>query len=109
MKRLRRWSECIRRTPRISPGGFALYAGLAVALYGVLHALGLRQYVSIASGTPLNPFGSEELGVALGIAYVLLYFAAVVAAPILLIAASVWLLARRIRARSSREGGTTEP
>jgi len=108
---MKRLSECWKRvcqTRRISPGGFVLYAALAALVCTVLHLLGLREYVSIASGTPPSLFGSEELGIGLGIAYVLFYLAAVVAAPILLFAAGVWLLGRRILSHWTGAGVTAE-
>lgn len=51
-----------------------------------------------ASGSLFTAFGSEELGVA----YALLYFAAVVVLPIPLIAAGVWLLGRYVLHRRRR-------
>ena len=77
----------------------AITALIIAALFAALHALGLRPYAAILSGTaPPGATGVEAI--VLGLAYVALYFAAVIGAPILLIAAGVtrtleWLAARR--------------
>jgi hypothetical protein len=76
----------------VSPIGFAT-AALALALvYGALHLAGLRDDASFLSGTePPDAFGTP-----LGLAYVIAYFAFVVAAPILAIAAALWALANKL-------------
>lgn len=106
MTRIREWLRHFSKAPRISPAGFVQYAGLILMLYAMLDLLGLRKYVSIASGTPLPAFGSEQLGVALGVAYALLYFAAAVVLPILLIAAAAWRLGRHVLQRRRRPAET---
>jgi hypothetical protein len=94
----------------VSPRGFLIGAGALVLLYGVAHVLGLRDDASILSGTA-PPSGAA--GLALGIGYVLLYFAAVVGAPILVVGAAVfWVLDRllyRPHARTDRasQGGSS--
>ncbi len=78
----------------LSPAGLAAGAAVIAALYGGAHALGLRAYAGILSGTA-PPGGSGAAGIALGLAYVALYFACVVGAPILALAAGVmWGLER---------------
>jgi hypothetical protein len=66
--------------------GFLVAAAVIGVLYGVAHALGLREETAILSGT-VPPGGSA--GVALGLAYIGLHFAWVVGAPILVLAAGV--------------------
>jgi hypothetical protein len=79
----------------VSARGLAVTAGVIAALYGGAHALGLRAYTAILSGTA-PPGGDGAAGVVLGLVYVALYFACVVGAPILAIAAAVmWGLSRR--------------
>lgn len=73
-------------------------AALIIALFAALHALGLRPYAAILSGTaPPGATGAEAI--VLGLAYVALYFAAVIGAPILLIAAGVMRILDRLAAR----------
>ena len=65
----------------LSPRGFAAIGAWLVVAYFVAHLAGLREHAAILSGT--LPAGGG-LGIALGVAYVLAYFACVIAAPILL-------------------------
>ncbi|MFT3768593.1 MAG: hypothetical protein QM820_24365 [Minicystis sp.] len=73
-------------------------AAVIAALFAGAHVLGLRPYTAILSGTAPPGAGGGE-AIILGLLYVLLYFAFVVGAPILAIAAlSMWALARRAKA-----------
>jgi hypothetical protein len=82
----------------VSPRGFLLVAAVLWVLYGVAHALGLRDDASILSGTA-PPGGAA--GIVLGLCYVALYFAAVIAAPILVVGAVVfWVLERVLTMRA---------
>jgi hypothetical protein len=70
-------------------------AALIALIFGALSALGLRDWVSILSGTPVPgvPYEAAALGGAL---YVLAYFGAVLLAPILAIAGAVSMLSGRV-------------
>jgi len=72
---------------------------LLALLYAALHSLGLRDWVSVLSGTPVPgvPFEQAALGGAL---YVLAYFGAVLFAPILAIAGALSLLLGRAMPRA---------
>ncbi|HEU5069547.1 MAG TPA: hypothetical protein VFV96_03930 [Verrucomicrobiae bacterium] len=73
----------------LSPKDFVRHAGLLVLLFVVAHVGGLREFTTIISGTMAEPrFGSDVCAL-LGLGYAALYFATVVLAPILLIAAGV--------------------
>lgn len=72
----------------ISPLGFATAAAVIALVYGVLHAIGLRPYAAILSGTAPPGAGGGE-AVALGLAYVIAHFVFVIGAPILAIAAAI--------------------
>lgn len=76
-------SAHLSRIPRL-----VSYACLFVALYGALHALGLRDWVSVLSGTPAAAVPRAVAAPAAAL-YLLAYFGAVLIAPILLIAAAV--------------------
>lgn len=80
-----------------SPRGLAITAVLLAALFAGAHALGLRPYAAILSGTaPPGASGPEAL--VLGLVYVALYFACVIGSPILAIAAGVmWGIERARR------------
>jgi hypothetical protein len=67
------------------------------AAFALLHALGLRAYTSILSGTAPTGDPADLRAVALGCAYVVFYFAAVVVAPILTLAAGLLALFRPTR------------
>ena len=97
-----------RRPSRLrpfSPAGFLL-CGLALsAVYLVCHAIGLREYVS---SLPIVATGrsADATPVVLGLLYVVVYLAFVVAVPILVMASGVfaglgWLCQRRLAARKS--------
>jgi hypothetical protein len=73
----------------LSPRGFVTAAAVIAVVFGILHALGLRPYTSILSGTAPPGAGGGE-AVLLGLVYVAAYFACVVAAPVLAIAAGIW-------------------
>jgi hypothetical protein len=78
----------------VSPAGLAIAAVIIAVAFGVAHALGLRPYTAVLSGTA-PPGASGGAAIALGLAYVALYFAFVIVAPILLIAAGVMRLVTR--------------
>ncbi len=59
-----------------------LGALLLFGVFGVLHLLGGREYVGILSGT----VQTDRMGFVFGVAYALSWFAAVLLAPILLLA-----------------------
>lgn len=86
----------------MSPRGLLMSAAVIALLFGGAHALGLRAYTAILSGTaPPGSSGGEAL--ILGVVYAILYFAAVVAAPILATAASIlwaWEHSRSARRRA---------
>ena len=114
MKRFRQCWQRIRTTPRVSPCGFLLYAVVFVILYALWHLMGLRESASVACGTPQRLLGSEMLGGGFGVAYILLYLMAVVAAPILVVAAGLWAvggiaLGSRRRRAGARENSPNVP
>ena len=90
----------MRVLPRrwLSPHGLLLCGVAIVALYLAMHAAGLRDEARVLSGTP-----TDALSTALGLGYVVLHFAAVVAAPLLVGGAglmlAVLLLKKRRRTR----------
>ena len=87
----------MKRGAIASPTGLAACALAAVALFIVAHALGLRDHANVLSGAPLGA------GTGLGLGYVVLYFAAVVGAPVLAIAAVILTaLTRLLRPERAR-------
>lgn len=83
----------------LSPKGLLVAAAAIALVYVLAHAAGLRAYTAILSGTA-PPGGDGASAWALGVGYVLCYFAAVIVAPILAIAAGILaLLARLPRSR----------
>ena len=70
----------------ITPRGFMWAALPLCLLYAVCHVLGWREYTAFLSGSA--PAGERtDLGLLLGIVYVVAYFGFVLVAPILLLAA----------------------
>jgi hypothetical protein len=86
------------RRDLVSPIGLAATALLVALAAGVAHALGLRADATFLSGTAPPDAG----GATLGLIYVVLYFAALVAAPVLLIGAAVMTLLQRLDLRIGR-------
>ena len=77
----------------ISPVGFVVLAILICLAYLAADSAGWRQYTGVISGTP-SP-GASASGDLRGLAYAGLYFANVLLAPILLLAAVMLLLIQR--------------
>lgn len=91
--------------------GVRLAFAIAFIFMG-LHLAGLRDWVSIISGTPVPnvPFEGAVFG---GLSYVLSWFALLILAPILVIASLLYLLLQRWRgqpaaARTPRISPTNE-
>lgn len=82
------------KAPWLSPLGFLRAALWIAVLFGAAHALGLREHTRFLSGSA--PPGEEgAASVALGLTYAFLYFAFVLAAPILIAASGVLLALER--------------
>ncbi|MDC0685332.1 hypothetical protein [Sorangium atrum] len=84
----------------------ALGAAMLLAAFVVCHMLGLREQVSVLSGTPPPAGGGDPL---LGVAYALAWFGGVVFAPILAIAAGVLAVVDRLLSRRSAPARTAPP
>lgn len=82
------------RTPR----GLVLRALYLALLFGIVHLLGLREYTTFLSGTPARQT-SLTLTAILGSIYALTYLAAILIAPILVIAAGILKLWQYFRER----------
>ncbi|WP_437727446.1 hypothetical protein [Sorangium sp. So ce861] len=74
----------------------SLGAALLVSAFAACHLLGLREHVSVLSGTAPPGGGADA---SLGVVYALAWFGAVVLAPILAIAACVLAAGDRLRSR----------
>ena len=115
MNALRLIGQRIRHAKLCSPAGFGLRAGSLLILFLIVHLAGFREYASVLSGTvPQGSFGTA-VDQFFAVAYVFLYLGAVVVAPILAIAALVFLILDRwlFRRRPTRtgvagEGGTNQ-
>ena len=101
------WQQHVRGGQLFSPSGFALRAVAIIALFLVCHALGLRQYTTIASGSAAPALGSESVGAALAVVYIACYLGLVIVAPVLLLAAGLFALYRI--ALSARHGTRQTP
>jgi hypothetical protein len=69
---------------------------ILLALFAIAHALGMRDDTSFLSGTAGGGDVSWEASVAMGTTYLVLYFAAVLAAPTLLIASALLAVSRLV-------------
>jgi hypothetical protein len=82
-----------------SPKDFVRHAVLILLAFGLAHACGLREYTSVLNGTTGAAGMDMETATLLGTAYVLIYLAAILLAPILFIAAGLIGVWQRIEAR----------
>lgn len=90
---------CIRRwlgAPALSPAGLVNYGLLVICAFAGAHVAGLRDNTSILSGTSAGGV-TATFG---GAVYVLLYFAAVVLAPIAALAGLFFALLQIAQGRS---------
>lgn len=78
----------------MTPLRLARLALILLALFAISHGLGMRDDTSFLSGTAGGGDVSWEASVTMGTAYLVFYFAAVIAAPILLIAAALLAASR---------------
>lgn len=99
LTRIRRWL----RADFLSPKDLVRHAALVVLLFAVAHAAGWRQFTSIISGTMAEPRLGPDVCALLGSGYAALYFATMVLAPILLIAAGLLKLWEIIEQRRRHE------
>jgi hypothetical protein len=79
----------------MTPKKLLLRAALIGLAYALLHLAGGRHDAAFLSGTPVGGAGA----LLLGCAYVVVYFLFVIVAPILVIAAGLFTVEGRIRAR----------
>jgi hypothetical protein len=86
------WQRCVKNDRFFSPSGLLFRAAAIAAAFLICHALGLRQYTTIASGTAPVAFGGQSVGAALGILYIASYFGFVLLAPVLVLAAGLLAL-----------------
>lgn len=87
---------------------FLKFAAILVVLYLIAHLAGLRGHTTILSGTLPSAESDQVVGVALGLVYVLLYFAFVVLVPVFLIAAGLSFGAERLISGGNRQSACGE-
>lgn len=96
----RRWWHALR-APMLTPAGLALRAVWLLVFFAVAHRAGLREYTGVISLT--WPEGaSRDLACLYAATYCLLYFSAVLLAPILLLAAGILAGLQRLAGVTSR-------
>jgi hypothetical protein len=85
------------RADIFSPRGFLLRAGVIGAAFLALHLAGLRDYASVLNGTVGPASTGWKTSAFLGVAYLVVYMALVILAPILILAAGILSLWHRRR------------
>ncbi len=90
------------RATWFTPGGLVVRAGLISAAFGVVHAAGFRECVTLLSGsaTSAAPTGTDT--VAAAALYLLAYLAVLLGGPILLLAAALLQAADALARRRGR-------
>ena len=86
----RRWWHVFFFARLLSPGGLLLRAAAIVLIFLVLHALGLREYATVVTGTSPTGGPLTAATVALAVAYVSAHLGTVAVAPVLALAAMLW-------------------
>ena len=81
----------------ISPRSLLVAAAALAIAFGLSHVAGLRHYAGFLSGSAPAGTGDGTLPAGFGVIYVLLYFAFVVIAPILALAAGILAVLTRRR------------
>jgi hypothetical protein len=74
------------------------WAGLLLVIFVIAHLAGLRDFTSVLNGTIGSTSMSWQTAALLGVAYVLIYLGVVLVAPILLLAALLLKIWRRMLA-----------
>ena len=85
------------KAPMLSPLGLLLRAGAIAAVFAVLHALGLREYAAILSGSSPTGGPADAVAAVLALAYILFWFAFVLGVPVLVLGAVLQLLLMKWR------------
>lgn len=78
----------LTRAPFLSPAGLVARALLLVVVFGLCELAGWREHTTFISGTAVSADAGISSSVTFGLIYMLAYFGFVLAAPILLLAAS---------------------
>jgi hypothetical protein len=85
----RQCCSCLWRAKFFSPKDFVRRAAVIILLFLAAHFAGFREYTSFLSGTMPSPDTGWKLTIFWGLLYLILYFASVLLAPILLVAAGI--------------------
>jgi hypothetical protein len=84
------------------------WAGLLVVIFVITHLAGLRDFTSVLNGTIGSTSMSWQTAALLGVAYVLIYLGVVLVVPILLLAALLLKIWRRmLAAKGAIDGSRT--
>ncbi|HEY3322840.1 MAG TPA: hypothetical protein VGP72_20465 [Planctomycetota bacterium] len=86
--------------PVFSPQGMLLRALLLVFIFVLCHFLGWREYTTILCGISLSGNPGDAWASLKGVLYLLSWFGFILAAPILVISAGVFMLCLKFNART---------
>jgi Cu/Ag efflux pump CusA len=89
------WRRALAGSSLFTPGGLLLRGAILVVVYLVLDALGLRDYVTIFTGTAVSGKAINPVDTTIGVAYAGAYLAVVFVVPVMVIAAGLFAAARR--------------
>jgi hypothetical protein len=88
------WRRALASGGLFTPGGLLLRAGILVLVFLVMHALGLRDYVTVLSGTSVSGKPPEPSDTTIAVAYAVAYMAFVLAVPVMVLAAGIFAFVR---------------
>lgn len=89
-----------------SPGYFLEWAGLLMVVFLIAHVAGLREFTSVLNGTVGSTSLDWKTASLLGVVYVFLYLGVVLVVPILVLAA---LISKMWRRMTTTKGAADEP
>jgi hypothetical protein len=87
----RKWWKQLLYARIFSPRGFLQRAAAILAIFLVLNILGLRESATVLSGTSPTGARPDQWTIGLSLAYIFAYFGAVLAVPVLVLAAGIFL------------------
>jgi hypothetical protein len=90
MDKCRRTYRAIRAMKWLSPGSFLLCAVTFAGFFVLAHVAGWRERTGVFCGTLPKDTGEQVTQGFMAVSYTLLYFATVIVAPILVLAAGVY-------------------
>ena len=106
--RIKSWYRQMRALKWLSPGSFVLCAVTFAGLFLAMHLAGWREQTSVFCGTFPKDQGQQIAQGFEAVCYTLFYFASVIMAPILVLAAGVYRGLVALESRPRQENPSSQ-